>query len=428
MPCRVDALMNKLLNNTVFETWFSPLSNALEQVRYSNKAYRSLPIKQFIALGCLRQILSIKTLREQVQHLFHLDESASTHPVARSTWSDALASNKRLIILREAMQRLMKENIKYLPDRYEKITALNNRPIYAMDVTYQTESTHFYPLHPKQGGSDNQKGHLLLHTYDMRHAIPVDIGVDTHSIGEMRFVKEQWASAHWSKQKNALYVVDRAFVDFRYWDVRKKEVKATVISRMKTNYKIEIIKKNKIKKSAENEGVLDDVNITLVSSRQTWRRIRFQAPCGKVYEYLTNDLTLEAGLIAFMYYRRWDEEKYFDAFKHDMANNKAWGKSHVSIEQQGVMGIVTYLLTRLFLVKTSLTLGLDEDKKLQEPKHKKKMEQYFNVSGEISLRSFYCESAKITKQFWRFLKSHFIRKDTEGLYKRQLRPILTGYL
>jgi len=68
--------------------------------------------------------------------------------VARSTWSDALGSHKRLRVLREAMQALIKNNIAHLPDRYEKLSALNNRPVYALDVTYQTESTHFYPIHP----------------------------------------------------------------------------------------------------------------------------------------------------------------------------------------------------------------------------------------------------------------------------------------
>jgi hypothetical protein len=35
--------------------------------------------------------------------------------------------------------------------------------------------------------------------------------------------------------------------------------------------------------------------------------------------------------VAFLYFRRWDEEKYFDNFKNDMANKKVWGKSPVAI-------------------------------------------------------------------------------------------------
>jgi len=353
---------------------------------------------------------------------------ATQPPVARSTWSDALASRTRLDLLRNGMQRLIKDNIEHLPDRYENLSALKGRPVYALDVTYQTESTHFYPVHPSQGGDDNQKGHVLLHTYDLRRAIPVDVGVDTQSIGEMRFVKECWESAFWASQKNALYVVDRAFVDFRYWDIRKKEVKATVISRMKKNYKYTVIQTKKITESMENEGVLMDLEISPNASKKTWRLIKFKAPCGTTYEYLSNDLTLEPGLIAFLYYRRWDEEKYFDAFKNDLASSQAWGKSQASIEQQGMLGIVTYLLTRLFLIKTSGQLGLDEDKKLQAPRHKKKLDEYIETTHGIGLRAFYRETSKITKQVWRFLRGNFIRKACEQLYERQLRLILTGYL
>jgi hypothetical protein len=428
MSHKLENVMSILLNDTVFEKWFSPMNMALQKVRYSDKAYSSLPIGEFIILGCLRQLLSINTLREQIQHLFHLDDAAAAPPVARSTWSDALASNKRLVILRQAMQQLIAINADRLPDRYANIPSLKGRPVYAMDVTYQTESMHYYPIYPSDGGSDNQKGHLLLHTYDMRRAIPVDVGVDTESIGEMRFVKEQWETAYWSKQKNALYVVDRAFVDFYYWDTRKKDVKATVISRMKSTYKYEVTRTKTVSRSTENEGVLEDIEISPNSSKHTWRLIRFKAPDSKIYEYLTNDLILEPGIIAFMYYRRWDEEKYFDAFKNDMASNKAWSKSKVGIEQQAILGMATYLLTRLFLVDTSQALNLDEDKKLQEYKHDKKIDQYLEWSEEISLRAFYRETSKITKQAWRFLKNSFIKQSSPGLYERQLRPLLEGYL
>ena len=89
---------------------------------------------------------------------------------------------------------------------------------------------------------------------------------------------------------------------------------------------------------------------------------------------------------------------------------------------------MSYLLTRLFLVDTALELGFDEDKKLQEPKHEKRMAEYFECSGQVSFRAFYRETSKITKQVWRFLKNSFIKKYSHRLYERQLRPLLTGYL
>jgi hypothetical protein len=49
----------------------------------------------FIITGGLRQLLSIQTLREQVQMLFNFDETARRIPAPRSTWSDALKSDVR---------------------------------------------------------------------------------------------------------------------------------------------------------------------------------------------------------------------------------------------------------------------------------------------------------------------------------------------
>jgi IS4 transposase len=42
---------------------------------------------------------------------------------------------------------------------------------------------------------------------------------------------------------------------------------------------------------------------------------------------LTNDFSLEPGELAFIYHRRWDEEKFFDNFKNDLAGAKSLGKN-----------------------------------------------------------------------------------------------------
>jgi len=85
------------------------------------------------------------------------------------------------------------------------------------------------------------------------------------------------------------------------------------------------------------------------------------APNGEDYQYLSNDLALTPSIIAFLYHRRWDEEKYFDHYKTDMANAKVWGKSPIAIEQQALLGLLTHILMRLFLHKRGQELGLEED-------------------------------------------------------------------
>ena len=95
MQRRAEKLTTPLLKETVLNDWFKPLADALEKVRYADRVFSSLPMLSFILLGCLRQLSSIPTLREQIQTLFHLDTNTNKMPVARATYSDALASSGR---------------------------------------------------------------------------------------------------------------------------------------------------------------------------------------------------------------------------------------------------------------------------------------------------------------------------------------------
>ena len=366
MPKRLDALQTVLMNSTVLNEWFIPMQKALDKVRYSRKQFSVLSADFFILLGCLRQLQGTKVLREQIQSLFDLDENAETVPLARSTWSDALSSTVRNKILREAVQVLTASARTELPDRLYGIEGLGTRSIFAIDASYQAESSHYQPVYPGEGGTDNKKGHMNMTTYDMRAGIAVDSNTETVSIDEMRFIKEGWIASHWTCQKDAIYVVDRAFIEARYWDQRKTKYHATVITRMKSTFKYHIPEEIAVAPTAVNEGVIWDKKIQLNSSKQIWRLIQFVSPDGKLYEYLSNDFALSPGIIAFLYHRRWDEEKYFDNYKTDMANAKAWGKSPIAIEQQALLALVTHLLMRLFLHQKGLALGLEEDHQTQQ--------------------------------------------------------------
>jgi hypothetical protein len=428
MAKRLDSLQTILLHDTVLEDWFRPMQKALDKVRYSRERFFTLTAEFFILLGCLRQLQGTKIMRDQIQSLFDIDDYANKVPLARSTWSDALANPHRTEILREAVQVLVAEARIELPDRFANIKELGTRPLYALDATYQDESSHYQPSYPRDGGNDNRKGHMALTTYDMRAGIAVDSNTETTSIDEMRFVKEVWNASWWTSQKNAIYVVDRAFIEARYWDQRKTSVHATVITRMKSTFTYQVLEPLNIAAGPVNEGVVSDQLIRLRSSKDVWRLVRFIAPDGQDYEYLSNDLVLTPGMIAFLYHRRWDEEKYFDNYKTDMANSKAWGKSPIAIEQQALLGLVTHLLMRLFLCKKGQELGLEEDHQTQQKRHdKKQMDYIINWNGNYN-RAFFIKLSKITKQAWRFVKNSFLKKSSQLLYELKLRPALMAYL
>jgi len=340
-----------------------------------------------------------------------------------------LASAARRDVLCPALAQLVALARTILPDRLAYVEGLGAREVIATDATYQTESAHYDPSYPSEGGDDNQKGHMLLSHYDLRHGIAVSATTETKSFGEMRVLKREESDvASWLRIPKAIHVVDRAVMDGRFWDQRFERYRSTVITRMKSTLKYAHLAQNEIVDCASNEGVLYDHGVKLQSSKSAWRLIGFRTPDGVAYEYLTNDQDLLPGIVAFLYHRRWDKEKYYDSFKNDLAGAKAWGKNPIAIEQQALLGIVTTILTRLFLHRRQADLALAQPDASQHRKQEKKQAGYAQSGAENSLRAQWRHLSKITRQLWRFLKNCFAYKHHPALYKRQLEPLLRQYI
>jgi len=168
---RLKSLMNRLTDKTVFADLLAPVGLALSQVRDAESLGRVLSMPDFIALGVLRHIQGMETLREQVQSLLHLDPAQLVRvPLARSTWSDALSASSRLAVLKATIPALMRQADAVLPDRLAGVPGLEDRPVHAIDGTYQQESVHYRRRTPSEGGKDNPKGHALLSFFNLRLA------------------------------------------------------------------------------------------------------------------------------------------------------------------------------------------------------------------------------------------------------------------
>lgn len=428
MPDRLKELEIILTNNTVLNDWFNPLEIALDKVRYSHKKYHAITMTTFILQNCVRQLNSTQSLRDHLQYLFHLNDDAIQVPLARSTYADALSNKGRLDITAQALIHLARHAAQLLPDRLAGLDGIEGRDIYAIDGSYQVESSHFTKITPSQGGCDSSKGHLLMTIFDLRAGIPINTEVDTDSISEIRYLKERWVGEDLTKQKNSLWVVDRAYIDAPYWDIRKNKNKVTMITRMKSNLNYTVVKDFKVATANKKQGIKKDQLIQLESSTQQWRLVGYQSDTGEYYEYLTNDLDLKSSVIAFLYHRRWDEEKYFDSYKNDMSNAKAWGQSQTAIRQQALTGIITFVLTRLFSYKHAQNFGMKTDGETQANKHRKKLEAYLAGETHDQFRAYHVNLSKITKQVWRFLKGCMLKKSRQKLYEAQLRPMMKAYI
>jgi len=429
---RLASLMHRLTDQTVFAELLSPVERVLARVRSAQGLGRTLSMSDFIALGVLRHLQGMGTLREQVQTLLHLDPAPGARaPLARSTWSDALCSAARLGVLEESLPALVVDAAALLPDRLADIPGLGTRPVRAIDGTYQGESAHFRRCTPKEGVEDNPKGHALLSFYNLRLGVPEDVQVETRNRHETAILRDYDRSPHaLTRERHTLFLVDRAFIDARFWDAKKATCAITIITRMKSNLRIDSSEALSVAAEPINAGVQRDLRVRLSSSSEPWRLITYRTRRGHVVEFLTNEFDLQPGVIAFLYSRRWEEEKCFDTWKNDFSQAKAWGKRAVAIDNQVRLAIVTSILVAMMLANTLGSDGLTDTKALRrqarrQAKHPDQPDGTDRPDWTVPLFRY---TAKVSRQVLRFFKHCFLKPASPALYEHELRPLLMVYL
>jgi hypothetical protein len=430
----LNTLQNLLLDKTVLAQLTEPLHKILGDLRHHHSQFTTLTMPLFSVLGCLRHLMGTTTLRGQVQDLYHLVE-ADKVPLARSTWSDALNSPQRQDVLERVLPKLYSLAQTQLPDRLADIPGLGERSVYAVDGTYQQESCHFQRSTPKQGGTDNPKGHCLMPYFDVRLGIPIDVSVDVSSAHETTLLKAYALEKHsLLRDEGALWLADRGFVDATFWDSIKQARDVEVITRFKTNLVITERNARPIEPLLLNEGILSDEHVQLKSSAQLWRLISYKTSTGQTYTYLTNNFDLEPGVIAFLYLRRWDEEKCFDTWKNDLGQKKAWGKGVTAIRNQTLLAIITSILVALLMSEQQKQWGIGDEKSLakQEKRFHDAITEKQQNDKEKETRPWYLlyynNVSKVSRQVFRFFKSCLLKRASKRLYERQLKPLLLAYL
>ena len=133
---RSEKLYNTLMDNTVLANFFKPALMALSKVPHRIAHSASLPMNIFMLASCLRHLQGQKSMREQIQHLFHIADEEQM-PIARSSYSDALNSEVRATVVQQVVTELAVLAKAKLPDRLKNIPEIGSRNIYAVDGSYQ---------------------------------------------------------------------------------------------------------------------------------------------------------------------------------------------------------------------------------------------------------------------------------------------------
>jgi len=151
--------MDILMKQSFLGELFAPMARALAQVPGTDVVSRVLSMANSIGLEALRHLNGMRTLREQVLLLLHRKPgTAQCVALARSTWSDALSSRRSRAVLQAVMASLLTDARAARPGRLAQFPALQGRPVYPMDGTYQSESAHYGRCTPRRAGRAIPRG------------------------------------------------------------------------------------------------------------------------------------------------------------------------------------------------------------------------------------------------------------------------------
>jgi hypothetical protein len=271
----------------------------------------------------------------------------------------------------------------------------------------------------------------LLSFYNLRLGVPEAVRVDTRSRHETRILRDYDQDPQaLTRERRGLWLVDRAFIDAPFWDAKQRALQITMITRMKSNLSVDSTEGLPIADDPANAGVMKDLRVTLSSSRENWRLITYRPRRGGELQFLTNDFSLLPGVVAFLYFRRWEEEKCFDTWKNDFAQAKAWGKGTGGHRQSGALAIITSLLVAILLHTRLGAAGAHDEKAWakQEKRQKAKLDHPDSTDRPDWTVPLFRYTTKVSRQVLRFFKHCFLKPASPGLYERELAPMLKAYL
>lgn len=200
------------------------------------------------------------------------------------------------------------------------------------------------------------KGAVKLHTLlDLRGDIPTFIWITDGKVHDVNVLD------HLIPEPGAIYVMDRAYLDFqRLYQLHQNS--AVFVTRSKTNTGLRRIYSHRIDKAT---GVKFDQTVALTGyySKRDYpeklRRIKyFDAEKGRSFIFLTNQFTLPAIIIAELYRYRWRVEIFFNWIKQHLRIKRFYGTSENAVKTQIWIAVSAYVMVAIMKkwLKIDLTL------------------------------------------------------------------------
>lgn len=186
------------------------------------------------------------------------------------------------------------------------------------------------------------RGAVKMHTLlDLRGSIPTFIHItdgkyhDVNALDEIEIIH------------NAIYVMDKAYLDFRrLYDLN--ESGSFFVIRAKNNFRFKATASRKIDKDT---GLRCDQTIKLLGPKskklypEKLRRIKYyDQQKNLTLVFLTNNFDVDALDIASIYKNRWQIEVFFRWIKQNLQIKTLWGHSENAVKTHLWIAICTYLI------------------------------------------------------------------------------------
>jgi hypothetical protein len=321
------------------QTLFTPLDGIAGRCG-AHRACPELSDDGWLRLGITRALHDLPSGRGFLQQIGPM----LPHCPQRSHFFETLKSPRRLALCEQASATISRQ---LSDDPFAHLECLRDFELYAADGHWHGAAAHDEPI----DGSKRAVGHFFainLRTQALAHLTRAQ-GKKEHDMHALKRLDLQTLRHHAPNGRKVLYAYDCAGIDFTQWYKWKKAGGVYFISLTKENMKLEVIGQNPIDPNDPNNAGITADETVATSQHVSVRRIRYTHPAtGEQFEFITNELTLPPGLIAFLYLRRWDLEKTFDELKNKLGERHAWASSDTAKQMQAQLLCLAYNLIKLF--------------------------------------------------------------------------------
>ena len=287
--------------------------------------------------GIGRVLQNVQSGRDWIQRLCFLQDIT----LSVSNFFASLRSPRRMALVQAISQDVRRQTDELLLPQKDPLAIhreLDSFAVYASDGHTHGASAHEQPHYGKTRPvthlySVNLRSHSLAH---LALTIPQEFKKKEHEISTLKRLDSQALRMGEPKGVKVLHVYDPAIVDYKQWQKWKQARGIYILTLEKKNSALETQGRRPVdREDPRNVGVLTD-ELVGPAHGHVIRRITYEDPVsGKIYTFLTNEMTLPPGLLAFLYKRRWDIEKIYDEIKNKTCEQKAWARSDEAKIQQG---------------------------------------------------------------------------------------------